>query len=377
MTVAPRSITASKGHDGTFDHRPQNEEGPKMGVTIIGIDLAKNVFRLHGCDEQGRAVLGKQLTRGQLLAFVAQLPVCTVAMEACASAHYWAREIEQLGHRVRLISPRFVKPYVKANKNDARDAEAICEAASRRSMRFVPVKTAAQLEVQALHRVRQQLVKSRTALSNQVRGLLAEHGIVIPQGRAQLHRALALILEDADHRLSSIMREILGEIGERFEFIEERLRQYELRIERLFRQDQRCRRLAEVAGVGPLIATALVAAVGNATEFNNGRELAAYLGLVPRHRATGGRTIMLGISKRGDRYLRSLLIHGARAALSTIQRRRDQRSAWLGRLKLRRGVNVAVVALAHKNARVLWALLRRGQCYRAAPFSPGIAQAVS
>jgi transposase len=169
-----------------------------MGVTIIGIDLAKNVFRLHGCDEEGRAVLRKQLTRGQLLAFIAQVPACTVAMEACASAHYWAREVEQLGHRVRLVNRRFVKPYVKANKNDASDAEAICEAASRPSMRFVPVKTAAQLEVRALHRVRQQLVKGRTALINQVRGLLAEHGIVLPQGRAQLQRGLARILEDAD-----------------------------------------------------------------------------------------------------------------------------------------------------------------------------------
>ena len=346
-----------------------------MGVTIVGIDLAKSVFRLHGCDEEGRAVLRKQLTRGQLLAFIAQLPVCTVAMEACASAHYWAREIEQLGHRVRLINPRFVKPYVKANKNDASDAEAICEAAGRRSMRFVPVKTAAQLEVQALHRVRQQLVKSRTALINQVRGLLAEHGIVISQGRAQLQRALPRILEDADHRLSGIMREILSEIGERLKFIEARLHQYELHIERLFRQDPRCRRLAEVAGVGPLIATALVAAVGNAAEFKNGRELAAYLGLVPRHRATGGRTQMLGISKRGDRYLRSLLIHGARAALWTIARRGDQRSAWAARLKLRRGSNVAAVALAHKNARVLWALLSRGEGYRGAPCSPRMAQA--
>jgi len=346
-----------------------------MKITIVGIDLAKNAFRLHGCDEEGRAVLRKQLTRGQLLAFIAQLPACTVAMEACASAHYWAREIEQLGHRVRLINPRFVKPYVKANKNDASDAEAICEAAGRRSMRFVPVKTAAQLEVQALHRVRQQLVKSRTALINQVRGLLAEHGIVISQGRAQLQRALPRILEDADHRLSGIMREILSEIGERLKFIEARLHQYELHIERLFRQDPRCRRLAEVAGVGPLIATALVAAVGNAAEFKNGRELAAYLGLVPRHRATGGRTQMLGISKRGDRYLRSLLIHGARAALWTIARRGDQRSAWAARLKLRRGSNVAAVALAHKNARVLWALLSRGEGYRAAPCSPRMAQA--
>jgi len=300
---------------------------------------------------------------------MAQVPACIVAMEACASAHYWARELEQLGHRVRLINPRFVKPYVKANKNDASDAEAICEAASRPSMRFVPVKTAAQLEVQALHRVRQQLVKSRTALINQVRGLLAEHGIVIPRGRAQLQRSLAQILEDADHRLSGLMREILSESSERLKFIEARLRQYELHIERLFRQDPRCRRLAEVEGVGPLIATALVAAVGNAAEFKHGRELAAYLGLVPRHRATGGRTIMLGISKRGDRYLRSLLIHGARAALRTMARRSEQRSAWAGRLKLRRGANVAAVALAHKNARVLWALLRSGEANRLAPLS--------
>src|SRR5215470_11543024 len=311
--TAPRSITASKGHDGSFDHRPQNEEGPKMGVTLIGIDLAKNVFRLHGCDEQGRAVLRKQLTRGQLLAFIAQLSACTVAMEACASAHYWAREIEQLGHRVRLINPKFVRPYVKANKNDASDAEAICEAAGRPSMRFVAVKSAAQQDVQAVHRVRQQLVKARTALANQVRGLLAEHGIVIGRGFAQLRRAIPVILEDRDNGLSAVMRELLGEIGERLRFIDDRLRKYELIIQRLFRHDERCRRLAEVEGVGPLTATALVAAVGNATDFRSGRELAAYLGLVPSHRASGGHTVLLGISKRGDRYLRTLLIHGARS----------------------------------------------------------------
>jgi transposase len=341
-----------------------------MAVSIVGIDLAKNVFRLHGCDAQGRAVLRKQLMRGQLRAFVAQLPVCTVAMEACASAHYWARELERLGHQVRLINPRFVKPFVKANKNDASDAEAICEAASRPAMRFVAVKTAEQQEVQAVHRVRQQLVKSHTALINQVRGLLAEHGIVMAQGRAQLRRMLPQILEDADNGLSGVMRELVSEIGERLKYLEARLRQYELQIERRCRQDSRCRRLTEVEGVGPLTATALVAAVGNAAEFKHGRELAAYLGLVPRHRASGGRTIMQGISKRGDRYLRSLLIHGARAALWTMARRDNQRSAWATRLKLRRGTNVAAVALAHKNARLLWALLRSGECYRAAPLSP-------
>lgn len=345
-----------------------------MQVTTLGIDLAKNVFRLHGLDGQGRAVLRKRLTRRQLLIFVAQLPQCTVAMEACASAHYWAREIEKLGHRVRLISPRFVKPFVKANKNDASDAEAICEAAARPSMRFVPVKTAAQLEVQAVHRVRQQLMRSHTALINQVRGLLAEHGIAIPLGRHQVRRALPRILEDADNGLGGTMRELLSEIAERLRYMEECLRRYDLRIEQMFRQDQRCRRLAEVEGVGPLTATALVAAVGNAAEFRSGRELAAYLGLVPRHRASGGRTTLLGISKRGNRYLRTLLIHGARAALRMSERRRDERSDWLRRLKLRRGTNVATVALAHKNARVLWALLRRGECYRPAPFPARVPQ---
>jgi transposase len=298
-----------------------------------------------------------------------------VAMEACAGAHYWAREIEKLGHQVRLIAPRFVRPYVKANKNDASDAEAICEAASRPTMRFVTVKSTAQQDVQAVHRVRQQLVKTRTALVNQVRGLLAEYGIVIGRGFAPLRRALPLILEDRDNGLSGVMRELLGEIGERLKFIEQRLRQYDLTIQRLFRQDERCQRVAAVEGVGPLTATALVAAVGNATDFKSGRELAAYLGLVPRHRASGGRTVLLGISKRGDRYLRTLLIHGARSALLRIERQRGARALWAARLKLRRGSNVAAVALANKNARLLWALLSRGQNYRPAPFTARVPQA--
>jgi len=337
-----------------------------MQVTTLGIDLAKNVFCLHGCDANGKAVLRKQLSRRQLLSFVANLPRCLVAMEACASSHYWAREIQKLGHQVRLIAPRFVRPYVKANKNDASDAEAICEAASRPSMRFVAVKSSAQQDIQAIHRVRQQLVKTRTGLVNQVRGLLAEHGIVIARGFAQLRRALPVILEDRDNGLSAVMRGLVGESSERLRFIDERLRQYDLTIRRLFRHDERCQRLAEVEGVGPLTATALVAAVGNATDFKSGRELAAYLGLVPRHRASGGRTVLLGISKRGDRYLRTLLIHGARSALHRIERQRGARAIWAARLKLRRGANVAAVALANKNARVLWALLSRGQSYRPA-----------
>jgi transposase len=346
-----------------------------MEITTLGIDLAKNVFCVHGCDANGKPVLRKQLLRRRLLSFVANLPRCLVAMEACASAHYWAREIEKLGHQVRLIAPRFVKPFVKANKNDASDAEAICEAASRPSMRFVAVKSTAQQDVQAVHRVRQQLIKTRTALVNQARGLLAEYGIVVAQGVSRLRRALPTILEDRDNGLSGVMRELLAEIGERLRFIDDRLRKYDLTIQRLFRQDERCQRVAAVEGVGPLVATALVAAVGNATDFRSGRELAAYLGLVPRHRASGGRTVLLGISKRGDRYLRPLLVHGARSALHRIERHRGARAIWAARLKLRRGANVAAVALANKNARVLWALLSRGQSYQPAPFPARVPQA--
>jgi transposase len=348
----------------------RSEEGPMKKVTTVGIDLAKNVFQLHGCDVRGKAVLRKQLGRRQLLGFVANLPRCLVAMEACASAHYWARKIEKLGHEVRLIGPRFVKPYVKANKNDASDAEAICEAVTRPSMRFVAVKTPAQQDVQALHRVRSLLIKSQTALINQVRGLLAEHGIVVPRGRGRLRRSLPVILEDESDELSALMRELISEVAERLRFLDERLRCYDLRIKCMARQDDRCQRIAQVAGVGPLTATALVAAVGNATEFKSGRELAAYLGLVPGHRASGGHTVMRGISKRGDRYLRTLLVHGARAAVYTSERRCDAQSMWVSRLKLRRGANVAAVALANKNTRVLWKLLTSGEHYRSLPPDP-------
>jgi transposase len=229
--------TASMSHDGTLDHRQQNEESPKMQVTILEIDLAKNVFQLHGCDGDRRPVLRKRLTRKQMLSFLANLPSCLIAMEACATAHYWAREIEKLGHQVRLIGPKFVKPYVKANKNDSADADAICEAASRPSMRFVAVKSVGQQDVQAVHRVRQQLVKSRTALVNQARGLPAEYGIVIAQGVVHLRRALPEITEDSEKVLSATMCELLAEIRERLKFIEDRLHRYDLRIDRLFHQD--------------------------------------------------------------------------------------------------------------------------------------------
>ena len=309
-------------------------------------------------------LLRRQLTRKQLLSVLANLPACLVGMDACVGAHYWAREIEKLGHTGRLMSPQFVAPYRKSQKNDGNDAAAICEAVGRPSMRFVPVKSAAQQDVQALHRIRFQLIKWRTALANEMRGLLGEYGIVVAKGIGPLRRQSPFILEDGENQLSGFFREMLGEMAERFKLVDQRIRHYDLKVEHVFGQDERCKRLAEVEGVGVLSATALVAAVGNAYDFKSGRELSAWLGLVPRQHSSGGRNVLLGISKRGDRYLRTLLIHGARAAVRVVERRRDHRSIAINWLKLRHGPNVAAVALANHNARVLWALLTRGEEYR-------------
>jgi transposase len=265
------------------------------------------------------------------------------------------------------MSPQFVIPYRKGNKNDPNDAEAICEAVSRPSMRFVPIKNEEQQDLQALHRVREQLVKNCTALASQIRGLLRACGVVVAQAIARQRAALPVVLEDQSNRLSWLMRELLGEMAERLRLLDDRLRQYDQRVARICQQDERCRRLVKVEGVGPLVATAVVAAIGSARPFTNGRELSAWLGLVPRERSSGQRTMLLGISKRGNRYLRTLLIHGARAAASVAERKRDARGIWLSRPKLRGGPNVAVVALANKNARVMWALLARGDCYPVRP----------
>jgi len=335
-----------------------------MKLKAIGIDLAKGVFGVHGVDEHGKVLMHKRVSRRHLLGLLAKLEPGVVGMEACASAHYWAREIERLGHRARLMSPQLVRPYRKGNKNDPNDAAAICEALTRPSMRFVPVKRQAQQDIQALHRVREQLLKSRTALVNQARGLLGEYGIVAPGGIAKLRRLLVELLADPAARgLSGLLSETLVQIAERLPFIDQRIASYDLRIERVFAADERCRRLDKVAGVGPLVATAMVSAVGNAREFKSGRELAGWLGLVPRQYSSGNRELLLGISKRADRYLRTLLIHGARAALCRVERKQDWRSLWANRLRLKRGFNVAAVALANKNARVIWALLARGDNY--------------
>lgn len=336
-----------------------------MKVTRIGIDLAKQVFQVHGVDEQGKKVLRRQLRRHQLLAFFSNLPVCLIGMEACGSSHHWARKLTELGHEVRLMAPQFVKPYVKGNKNDANDAEAICEAVSRSNMRFVPVKSVEQQDILALHRVRSGLVGQRTAKVNQIRGLLAEYGVVVRQGVDQLRRAVPVILDNADNGLSADFRLILMGLREDLVYLDDRVSELDRSIQKLANQNAAARRLQTLRGVGPITATALVAALGDGHQFERGRDASAWVGLVPGQHSSGGRDRMLGISKRGDPYLRTVLIHGARSVVKTAHDKQDGLSRWVQSLCARRNKNVATVALANKTMRMAWALLTQGTEYEA------------
>ena len=335
-----------------------------MNITRVGIDLAKMVFEVHGIDEKGKTVLRKQLKRAQVLEFFANLQRCLIGMEACGSAHYWARKLMALGHEVKLMAPQLVKPYVKSNKNDRNDAEAICEALGRPNMRFVPIKNPEQQALLALHRVREGVVTARTAQVNQIRGLLAEFGLVMPQGVAKIRTRVPEMLEDGANELPGLMRELLARCYEQFQSLDARVHELEAHIVRWHRNNEASQRLAEVPGVGPITATAYVATVGDGQAFKSGRQVAAWLGIVPKQRGTGGKQQLLGISKRGDVYLRKLLIHGARAVLRHLKP--EQAHSWLAQLARRRHHNVAAVALANKNARVLWALLAHGREYQQA-----------
>jgi transposase len=340
------------------------EEATEMNITTVGIDLAKNVIQVHGVDERGKPVLKKPLKRSQVLPFFANLPSCLIGMEACGSAHYWARKLEQMGHTVKLMAPQFVKPYVKTNKNDAADAEAICEAVSRPSMRFVPVKNAEQQAVLSLHRARQGFIKARTAQANQIRGLLAEYGIVMPLGIDNIANRLPEILEDGENDLPGVFRQLLQRLSEHLKELDRQVDELNAQIQRWHRENAASRKLAEIPGIGPLTASALVASIGDAKNFENGRQLAAWLGLVPRQHSTGGKQTLLGISKRGDCYLRTLLIHGARAVIRVSEHKLESTASWLKRIVGRRNKNVAAVALANKNARIVWALLAHDRAFR-------------
>jgi len=334
-----------------------------MNIKRVGIDLAKQVFQVHGVDYQDKVVLRKQLRRNQLLSYFATLPPCLIGMEACGGAHHWARELQKLGHTVKLIAPQFVKPYVKSNKNDANDAEAICEAVDRPTMRFVTIKTIAQQDLQAIHRIRSELVRQRTAKVNQIRGFLAEYGLVVGRQVATLRRALPELLEDAENGLSFDFRALLEDLRQDLIRLDERVAEMDKKVHTLADSMPAAKLLQSIPGIGPISATAIVCAVGDGKQFKRGRDLAAWLGLTPRQQSSGGKDRLLGISKRGDTYLRTLLIQGAKSVLKVVDKKTDPRSLWLQNLCARKHKNIAAVALANKNARIAWALLSNETSY--------------
>ncbi|WP_394754252.1 IS110 family transposase [Crenothrix sp.] len=336
-----------------------------MNITTIGLDIAKNVFQIHGVDTNGKTVLRKQVKRNDVLAFFANLLPCLIGLEACGGSHYWARELIKLGHDAKIISPQFVKPYVKGNKNDSNDAEAICEAVGRPNMRFVPVKTVEQQDIQLLHRIRSGLIKERTALINRIRGLLMEYGIIIALGIAKVRKQLPSILEDAENGLTIKARQIFADLQEQLIELDKQVATYDENIQAVHRASVVSRILAEIPGIGPLIATALLAAIGDGKAFSSARQVAAWLGLVPRQNSSGGKSTLLGISKRGDVYLRTLLIHGARSVVKAAAKKDDAQSRWINDLVKRRNANIAAVAVANKNARVAWAMLTKLVHYEA------------
>ena len=336
-----------------------------MKITRLGVDIAKAVFHVHGVDRHGKVQWRAKLKRARWLDVVCKRldPGCEVGMEACASAHHWARELQARGYRVKLIAAQFVKPYVKGNKNDRVDAEAICEAMSRPSMRFVSPKSMQQQDCQATHRVRAELVAQRTAKANQIRGLVGEYGIVAPAGIGHLRRAIPCWLEDAENGLSDSFRGLLAGLWQDLQRFDERVRELTASIERLVQDDPVARRLLRLRGVGPLSASALAGALGDGGAFDKGRDFAASLGLTPKQRSTGGKERLLGISKRGDPYLRKLLVHGARAVLRHVRDKDDALSQWVRKLSGCKHANVVTVALANKTARVAWAIVRNDTVY--------------
>jgi transposase len=336
----------------------------KQELSTVAIDLAKKVFHLVGTDTTGNILWRKRLSRNALMPFIAQLPPVLIGMEACGGAHYWARRFREHGHDVKLMAPQFVKAYVKSNKNDTRDAEAIAEAVTRPTMRFVPVKDVEQQDIEALHRIRERLIGERTALVNEVHGLMNEYGIVIPKGVPKFRQAVVDKLESEKDKLTPLSQELFWKLLEEFAALEQQIAFYQEKLESLAKTHPECQRLMTIPGLGPITATALIAAVGDVGVFKNGRHFAAWLGLVPKQHSTGGQTRLLGISKRGDSYLRKLLIHGARATLRFAGLKTDGRSRWIQGLLERRGWNRTAVAVANKNARIVWALLSRGGIYQ-------------
>src|SRR5580692_8057606 len=338
-----------------------------MQIRSVGIDLGKTTFHLVALGDNGEVLLKKKFTQKQLIKFTANLQTSLIGMEACSGAHFLGRALRAQGHDVRLIPAQFVKPFVKSNKNDFVDAEAIAEAVDRKNMRFVPIKTDDQLDLQALHRVRDRLMTRRTSVINQIRAFLLERGVVFAKSPIRLRERIPEVLENADENLTPRMRNLLSWLWEEWKDLELQLHVLNLEVQQIASNDSACRRLRQIPGIGPLIATAIVAAIGNGAAFHKGREFAAWMGLVPKQHSTGGRAKLLGISKRGNPYLRKILIHGARAVVLRCKRNRIAMGAWMASLEMRAPRNVLIVATANKLARIAWAVLSTGQDYRAVP----------
>lgn len=334
-----------------------------MKITTIGLDLAKNVLQVHGVNEHGVAVLRKQLKRNQVAPFFACLEPCLIGIEACGGAYYWAAKLTVLEHRLKMMAPQFVKPYVKTNKNDSLDAEAICEAVTRPTMRFVPAKSPEQQSVLALHTARESFVCARSAQANQIRGLLIEFGLIVPQGIRHVYERVPELIEDASNELPGRFRLLIDRLLQHLKELDQQVRELEREIEVWHRGSEVSRRLGTIPGIGPITASALVASTGDPTNFKNARQFAAWIGLVPRQNPNGGKSQLLGISKRGNVCLRTLLIHGGRALVQLAKTRADRAGTWLGKLVDRRHHNIAAVAMANKNARLAWALLSTGNAY--------------
>jgi len=330
-----------------------------MKISRIGVDLAKNVFQLHGVDRYDEVVWKRRLSRGKWLEVMLKHiePGCEIGMEACTGAHHWSRELMKQGFKVKMIAPQFVKPYVKSNKNDANDAEAICEAMNRPNMRFVKVKTVEQQDLQALHRVLSELKCHRKAKANQIRGLVAEYGLVAPRQLYALRQAIPLWLEDAENGLTHLFRNLLQGLWNDLTTLDQRVKELNNDVEQIAKEHPVAQRLQTLRGVGPLTATAMIASVGNGEQFTKGRQMAASIGLTPKQYSSGGKDRLLGISKRGDTYLRTLLIHGARSVIVHAKNRDDRLSIWVMALAKRSHTNIAAVALANKTARMAWAML--------------------
>ncbi|MGD0958481.1 MAG: IS110 family transposase [Methylomonas sp.] len=334
-----------------------------MNSSVIGLDTAKSIFHVYRTTEEGE-LLKRKLKRKEVLAYMAQLPASLIGLEACGGSHYWAREFQKLGHEVVLLNARYVKSFVIGNKNDYNDAEAIHTAVTRHNRRTVAVKNEEQQDMQMLHRLRQGKVEERTAIVNQIRGFLSERGIVLPKSVNKVRQELPLILEDAENALSSISRELFLELYENLRELDEVIKAQDRRINRLCQQNALSRRILEVPGIGPITATIMASDIGDGKGYASSRDYAASLGVVPRQHSSGDKPVYLGISKRGNRYLRTLLIHGARAVLKYCQGKTDPLNRWLQGLIERRGFNKAAVALANKNARIVWAMARQESAYR-------------